>query len=31
VILHQYDRLTPELGRFARSLGANFLDFVRQA
>jgi GMP synthase-like glutamine amidotransferase len=31
VILHQYDRLTPELGRFTRTLGTNFLDFVRRA
>lgn len=31
LILHQYDRLTPELGRFARSLGENFLDFARRA
>ena len=31
LILHQYDRLTPEIGRFARSLGSNFLDFARRA
>jgi GMP synthase-like glutamine amidotransferase len=31
LILHQYDRLTPEIGRFARSLGENFLDFARRA
>ena len=31
LILHQYDRLTPELGRFARSLGENFLDSARRA
>jgi GMP synthase-like glutamine amidotransferase len=31
VILHQYDRLTPEIGRFAHTLGENFLDFVRRS
>jgi GMP synthase-like glutamine amidotransferase len=31
LILHQYDRLTPEIGRFARSLGENFLGFARRA
>jgi GMP synthase-like glutamine amidotransferase len=30
LILHQYDRLTPEIGRFARSLGENFLEFARR-
>jgi GMP synthase-like glutamine amidotransferase len=31
LILHQYDRLTPEIGRFAHTLGENFLDVARRA
>jgi GMP synthase-like glutamine amidotransferase len=30
LILHQYDRLTPEIGRFAHTLGENFLDLARR-
>jgi GMP synthase-like glutamine amidotransferase len=30
LILHQYDRLTPEVGRFAHTLGENFLAFARR-
>lgn len=30
LILHQYDRLTPEIGRYAHTLGENFLDFARR-